>query len=108
MSKDSKEAIGLLGREDSRRLIQHDDTSASVENLEDLDPLPLADGKAGDAGVGIHCKAALLHKLAQPHTRFAQMEGWSPERAGAKYDIFQNGEALSQRKVLMDHADACL
>jgi hypothetical protein len=42
------------------------------------------------------------------HARFGQMERRGTEGACAKDNVFQNGEALRQRKVLMHHPDARL
>ena len=57
-----EETVGLLRREHGGRLVEHEDARTAVEHLEDLDPLPLADGEPRDAPVRRDVEAALAHE----------------------------------------------
>jgi hypothetical protein len=59
-----EDLLGLLGREDGRRLVEDEDPGLAVERLEDLDALLPADRQGADLGVGIDLEAEPGAELA--------------------------------------------
>ena len=52
-----EEKVRLLRRQDRGRLVHDDEPRLLQEAADDLDALPLADRKVGDAGVGVERQA---------------------------------------------------
>ena len=51
-AQDREDLLGLLGRQDRRRLVEDEDPRVAVERLEDLDALLPADRQRADLGSG--------------------------------------------------------
>ena len=61
-AQDGEDLLGLLGREDRRRLVEDEDPRLAVEGLEDLDPLLPSDRQAADLGVRVDLEAEPLDR----------------------------------------------
>ena len=64
-----EQLLGLLGREDGRRLVHDQDPRPAVEHLEDLDPLLLADRELPDVGAGIDVEPDAPARSPRPRPR---------------------------------------
>ena len=60
---DRDELLGLLGREDGRRLVEDEDVRLAIQRLDDLDALPDADRQVLDEGVRVD-----LQPVARPRS----------------------------------------
>ena len=96
-----EEEVRLLRRQHRRRLVHDDEPRLLQQAAHDLDPLPLADGKVGDAGVGIERQAVFARHLADRLGKLA-----AAARRQRQRDVLGDGQRLEQRKVLEHHADA--
>jgi hypothetical protein len=104
-----EQLLDLLGDEHRRRLVQDQDVSAPVEELEDLDPLLLADPDVLDPGVGVERGAEPAGQLPHPALGLAQVEAAAAlVRLGPEHDVLGHGEVVDQHEMLVDHADAQL
>ena len=93
------------GRQDRRRLVHDQDPGAAVQDLEDLDPLSLADGQLPDPRPRVDAQAVRLGKPADLRVVAAEIE---PEAGPieADDDVLGDGHRRDQREVLMDHPEA--
>ena len=104
-----EQLLDLLGDEHGRRLVQDQDVRAPVEELEDLDPLLLADADVLDPGVGVQRGAEPAGQLPHPALGRVPVEpAAAPAGLGAEHDVLGHGEVVDQHEVLVDHADAQL
>ena len=104
-----EQLLDLLGDEHGRRLVQDQDVRAPVEELEDLDPLLLADADVLDPGVGVQGGAEPAGQLPHPLLGRVPVEpAAAPAGLGAEHDVLGHGEVVDQHEVLVDHADAQL
>ena len=101
----AEERLGLLRRQHGGRLVEDEDAGVAVERLQDLDPLALADGEVGDAGVGVDLEAEAARRGRAMRAR-GVAEAEAPERAGAEHDVLEHGEVVGEGEVLVHHADA--
>ncbi len=105
--EDPEDLLGLLRRQDRRRLVEDEDLRVAVQDLEDLDPLLPADRERADLGVGVDLEAEPLTELADPPAGLLAVE---EDRVGhrllAEEDVLGDGEDGDQHEVLVDHVDA--
>ena len=101
-----EQAVGLGRRQHRRRLVEDQDAGVAVERLQDLDPLPLADGEARDLDVEVDGEAGLAHHRLDLPPRRAGAAVEAEDRLGAEHDVVEAGEVLGEREMLVDHADA--
>ena len=92
--EDAEELVGVLGSQDRRRLVEDEQVGASVEGLEDLDALAMADAEIGDARVGVDLQVVLA---AEPHELGARPAhpGAEPEAAfDAEHHVLEHRECM--------------
>jgi hypothetical protein len=104
-----EQLLDLLGDEHGRRLVEDQDVRPPVQQLEDLDPLLLADADVLDPGVGVQRGAEPTGQLLHPALGLAQVEA-APALVGLgpEDDVLGHREVVDQHEVLVDHADAQL
>ena len=106
-AQDGEDLLGLLRRQDGRRLVEDEDPGLAVERLEDLDPLLPADRQRADLGVGVDLEAEPPAELDDPPLGLLAVE---EDRVGhrlfAEDDVLGDGEDRDEHEVLVDHADA--
>ena len=100
-----EQRVGLLRREDGRRLVEDEDAGSAEDRLDDLDPLLLADRELPDARVGVDVQLERLRDLAHlaPPGLAAEPEA---RPVPAEEDVLGDRERLDQPEVLVHHADA--
>ena len=105
---DRDELLGLLRREDGRRLVEDEDVGLAIQRLEDLDALPDADREVLDERIGVDLEPVALRDLDDPGSRGATVERADrPARVlHAEHDVLGDGEDRDEHEVLVDHADA--
>ena len=98
--------IGLVGRQDARRLVEDEGLGALEQGLQDFDPLLEADGERADDGVGVDLHLVLAREPLELAPRPG--ECWPDESAalGPEDHILEHGEGIDQHEVLVNHADA--
>ena len=105
-AQDGEDLLGLLWRQDRRRLVQHQDRGFAVERLEDLDPLLPADRQRADLGVRIDLEAEPPAELDDPPARLlAVEEDRVRHRLVAEEDVLGDRQHRHEHEVLVDHAD---
>ena len=104
-AQDPEEVGRLLRREHGGRLVQDQDARISVERLDDLDPLLLANRELLDPGIGIHPEAEMLGHCAHARTSSGQVEEGAAVRLRREHHVFGHGHHRDQHEVLVDHAD---
>ena len=67
---------GLCGRQDRGWLVQDQDLDATVERLQDLDPLLLADRQGLDDGRGVDLEPVGRRRVRRPWLRSPPGRGW--------------------------------
>ena len=99
-----EQVVDLLRGEDGGRLVHDQDPRAAIEQLEDLDPLLLADRQLPDLGAGVDPQAEPRGQLADLGLRSLRAK---PEaRLGqAEQDVLGHGLRRDEREVLVDHAE---
>jgi hypothetical protein len=106
-AQDSEDLLGLLGREDGRRLVQDQDLGIAIERLEDLHALLPADRQGAHLGIGIDLEAEAMAELDDALGCFLAIQ---EERVGhrllAEDDVLGDGQHGHEHEVLVDHADA--
>ena len=105
----ANELLGLLRREDGRRLVEDEDVGLAVQRLEDLDALLDADREVLDDGVGVDLEAVARSEIAL--IRVARPRPVEPSRAGPSVSTPSMTFSVTvktghQHEVLVDHADA--
>ena len=103
--EDAEELVGVLGSQDRRRLVEDEQVGASVEGLEDLDALAMADAEIGDARVGVDLQVVLA---AEPHELGARPAHPGAEQEAAfdaEHHVLEHREWLDEHEVLVHHAD---
>ena len=78
---------------------------ATIERLEDFDPLQGADRQVADQSIGIDTEAILA---LQPRHFLPRRRGAAAQQEAAlrtEHDVFQHGERIDQHEMLMHHAD---
>ena len=103
-----EERDGLLRREDGGRLVHDQDARLTVERLQDLDPLLLADRELPDPGARVDAEPVPLSELGDTALdRPAVDEERAPLRAVvSEDDVLGDGERRDEPEVLVHHADA--
>jgi hypothetical protein len=94
------------GHEHGGRLVEDQDLGTSIEHLEDLDALLVADAEIADQGVGIDVQAVSLAEFADPAASLVGVQ--RQLRAGllAEHDVLPHGEVRREHERLEHHADA--
>ena len=91
--QDGEDLLGLLGREHSGRLVEHEDAGLPVQRLEDLDALLPADGQGLDLGVGVDVEPELLAQFPDaPVRRLAVEEDRVGHDLGTEQDVVGDRE----------------
>ena len=102
-----EQVLGLLRREHRGRLVEDEDPGAAVEELQDLDPLLLADAELPDLRPGIDPQPELGGEAGDLGLRAARVE--EEARLGEpEQDVLGHGLRRDQREVLVDHPQAGL
>ncbi len=99
------ERLDLLRHEHGRGLVEDDDLGTSVEDLQDLDPLPLADTEVFDELVGVEPEAV---RVGDPLDLGACGITDPVHLLGAEHDVLGDSEVVGELEVLEDHADPVL
>ena len=106
-SEDREDLLGLLRRQDGRRLVEDQDARLAVEGLEDLHPLLPANRQGRDPGVGLDLEVESPAQLKDPPASFAPVE---EDRIGHRFfaeeDVLRDAQDGDEHEVLVDHADA--
>ena len=100
-------ALGLLWREHRRRLVEDQDARLSVERLEDLHPLLLADRELPDSRARLDGDPVALAELGYALLDRARVEQERPAEVAmiAEHDVLGHGERLDEPEVLVHHPD---
>ena len=69
-----EELVDLLGHEDGGRLVEDQGAGAAVEDLEDLDALPVTDAEVLDQGVGVDVEPVRVGDLVDLAPGGAEVE----------------------------------
>ena len=94
-----------LGRRQGRRgLVEDHDLGAAVEELDDLQPLPLGDRRVGDDPPRVELEAEPGGELLGFGGDPAQVRA-ARERRRAQGDVLGRGQGRDEGEVLVDHAD---
>ena len=99
-----EQPVGLLRREHRGRLVENHDAGITVERLDDLDALLLADRELPDASRGVDVEAELLRERAHAPLDL----GASNDEGGVvtEHDVLGHRERGDEPEVLVHHADA--
>ena len=100
-----EQALGFLGRQDRRRLVENQDPGIGVERLENFHPLAFADGQVADLRIGLDLETELPGNLAQTAAARREALAQRPQPLAPQNDVLQNGQIVGQREMLVDHAD---
>ena len=98
-----EEILRLVRREHGRRLVQDEDLDASVQRLQDLHALLLADGEVFHHGSGIHPEGVRLGEL--DHALAGGIDVQARPALLAQDDVLGDREGVDQDEMLVDHAD---
>ena len=98
--------VRLLRGQDAGGFVQNQDFGAPVKRLEDLHPLPEADGQFADDGVHVHFQAVFPFQPVQFGPRPLQASGQQGAALNPQDDVFEDGKRIHKHEVLMDHADS--
>ena len=101
-----REEVGdLLGRQDSRRLVEDEHTGSVEEELDDLDPLLLAHGQLPDPRTGIDVQTDLPGESIDLGFGPTQVQA-KTRSVEAKEHVLGDRLRWHQREVLVHHPDA--
>ena len=84
-----EELVDLLRHEHRGRLVEDEDPGAAVEDLEDLDPLAVADAEVLDQGVGVDVEPVGVGDLADLARAARESSRCRAARLGAEDDVLQ-------------------
>ena len=102
VAQHGEELVGLLRRENSRRLVKNENIRAAVKDFHDLDRLLLGDGHIVDFLRGIDAEAVLIANLPDLCRGCLEIE-----LAGqTENDVLRRRQHVYELEMLMDHADA--
>ena len=102
-----EQLVDLLRYEHSRGLVEDQDAGAAVEDLEDLDPLSVADAEVLDHPVGLHAQPVRVGDLEDAPAGGGPVEPTAERRRlAAEDDVLEDGEVVGEHEVLVHHADA--
>ena len=101
-----EELVDLLGHEYGGGLVEDEDPGPAVEDLEDLDPLALADAELLDELVRVDVEAVAIGQLLDLSPGRAEADHHAGRRLAPEDDVLEDGEVVGEHEVLVDHADA--
>ena len=101
-----KQLVDLLGHEHRCGLVEDQDASAAVENLQDLDPLAVADAEIADQGLGLHVEPVDSAELGDAVGRLPEVDPQQGPRLVTEDHVLLDGQIVREHEVLMHHADA--
>ena len=96
--------VDLLRGEDRGRLVHDQDPGPAVQQLEDLDPLLLADRELPDLRPGIDPQAELCGQPGDLSVRLAEVHA-EARLVESEQDVLGDGLRRDQREVLVDHPE---
>ena len=100
-----EELVDLLRHQHRGRLVEDQDPRAAVEDLEDLDPLPVADAEVLDQRVRVDVQAVRRRQISRICARGAGRR-CRASFSRAEDDVLEDGEVVGEHEVLVHHADA--
>jgi len=103
-----KERLAFLWREHRGGFIENQNPGPAVQRLENLHPLSLAHRQAADEGLGLNAQAKARGHLEHARAGLNSPGAGPPQGLGAHDDVVEHAEVVSQREVLMHHANAGL
>ena len=92
----------------SRGLVKNQNARTPEECFQNLDPLALTHRQAAHQGIGLHRQAKPLGRGQQALARLGAAGEGLPQRLCAHHDVVQHAQVISQREVLVHHANACI
>ena len=98
-----KERRDLVRQQHRRRFVEQKQTRLADQAFDDLDPLPLADGKVFDLGVGIEGKTVIVRQTFQPSR---PSFGVHEAALLAEDDVVDHGHVVHQTEMLVHHGNA--
>ena len=101
-----EELVDLLRHEHRGGLVEDQDAGAAVEDLEDLDPLAVADAEVLDQGVGSTSSPYASEISLDLGSRAASKPISRARRLAAEDDVLEDREVVGEHEVLVHHADA--
>ncbi len=104
VADDAEQLLGLLRGQNRRGFVQNQDIRTTVEHLDDLQRLLLADAHLVDLLVKVEVELIFFADGTGLVVDFFQVEFFAA--AHGQGDIFGGGEHIHELKVLVDHADA--
>ena len=99
-----EQLVDLLRGEDGGRLVHDQDPGAAVEQLEDLDPLLLADRQLPDLRPRVDPQAELIGQPGDLSVRLAEVHA-EARLVEPEQDVLGDGLRRDQREVLVDHPE---
>nr|BFF14286.1 hypothetical protein GCM10025699_55890 [Microbacterium flavescens] len=106
---DRAEQRGRLGRHQHRGgLVEDDDARLAVQDLEDLDALPVADPEVGHERVDVDLEAVLGREGRDPLAGGRRVEAPRGPRLVRQHDVLPHAEGVGEQEVLVHDADAGL
>src|SRR5207245_2491600 len=104
-----EESLGLLWCQGGGRLVQDQDARATIEGLDDLDPLLQANGQVPNTRSRIDLEPIPGREIADNAGGFIHINHASaPDDLVAEHDVLHDGQPGDQHEVLMHHPDAQL
>ena len=100
-----EELRDLLWREDGGRLVKDQDPRAVEQQLDDLDPLLLADRQLPDPRARVDAQPHLLGQSRDLRPALLEVEP-EPGRVEAQQHVLRDRLRRHEREVLVDHPDA--
>ena len=101
-----EQLVDLLGHEHSGGFVQDQDLGASVQHLEDLHTLLVADAEFGDQRVGVDLQTVLHAEFGDPRAGRADVERHCSAGFLTEDDVLPDGQVGCQHERLEDHSDA--
>ena len=106
-AQDLEQTLGLLGCQNSGRLIHDQQPRTAIERLQDLDALLHADGQIRDTSRWINVEAVSGRQRLDLPPRLLEIHGADrTDRLVAENHVLGNRQWWDQHEMLVHHADA--
>src|SRR5690606_41049142 len=99
-SQGVEKAFGLLRGQAGGGLVEDQDSSAPVESLEDLHPLPLAYRQFSNRRGKIDVQATVVHKFPRTASCLAEVLPGPPQWLRAEHEVLEAGQVVRKGEVL--------
>jgi hypothetical protein len=105
-AKDGEKALDFLRGQYGSRLVEDENAGGTVQDLENLDTLLLADRKRANWRIGIDFQAILFRNLLYTLSRPPVIQRDTGNRLLPEDYVLGHSQRLDEHKVLMDHTQA--